>query len=609
MFIRATTQKDSKTGRIYTNYRLVESYRNHAGKVRQQTLLNLGVHFNFPKDQWKMLADRIEEIRSGQMSIILYDQDLEKEAKRIAKLVLRKFSTTLNHYSQGSTNETTKTDYQTVDVNSIQHQDTRKIGCEHVAVHAARQLNLAEALKEVGFNDKQSKIALGSIISRLIQPGSELSAHRYLSEHSALDEMIDTDFTSLSLKNFYRVSDLLLKHKEAIENRIYQREKDLFNIEETVTLYDITNTYFEGQCARNNKAARGRSKEKRSDCPLVALGMVLDSSGFPRRTDIFPGNISEPKTLEGMLLALGASRNATVVMDAGFATEKNISWLKDQGYQYIVVSRKKHSDIPENIDKVIVKEDKNNIVQARMIENKETSEWDLYCHSSAKEAKSKQMISQVSARYEEELKKLSDGLTKKGCTKKYDKVMEKLGRLKEKYKKVNKYYDITILADNDNKLALSITWKQKSDTAMTSRHGMYCLRTNVKNLDEKTFWNIYTMLTDLESAFRSLKSELGMRPVYHQKEDRVDGHIFISILAYHLLHTIRYQLKQKGIHSSWQTLRQVLQTHCRITTTLQLKDNKSVTIRKTCSPDANQAEIYKALGIASHPGKTEKLYT
>ena len=138
--------------------------------------------------------------------------------------------------------------------------------------------------------------------------------------------------------------------------------------------------------------------------------------------------------------------------------------------------------------------------------------------------------------------------------------------------------------------------------------GIYCLRTNRKDLDAETFWRIYTMLTDLESAFRSLKSELGMRPVYHQKEVRVDGHIFISIIAYHLLHTIRYQLKQKGIHDSWQTIRESLQTHCRITSTMQLENGKVLKIRKTSSPDVNQASIYKALDLASHPGKTEKIY-
>ena len=607
MYIRATSQRNQKTGQSYTTHRLVESYRNQAGKVRQQTLLNLGAYFNFPKDKWKALADRIEEIRSGQNSLFDHDPILEKEAQRIARLVLRKFSNPIDT-PQKSQEETAPTDFQTVDINSINHQDTRKIGCEHVADYAAKQLELAQTLKGIGLNEKQSEIAVGSIIGRLVQPGSELSTHRYLSEHSALDELMGTDFSDLSLKNFYKISDLLLKHKETIEKRLYQREKDLFDLQESVTLYDITNTYFEGSCGSNPKAQLGRSKEKRSDCPLVALGMVLDSSGFPKRSSIFPGNISEPKTIKEMLSALEASQTATVVMDAGFASEDNIAWLKAEGYQYIVVSRKRHSEIPKDTPKVLVKEDKHNIVEARMVENKETSELELYCHSSAKAAKAKQMVSKSVIRYEEELKKLSAGLTKKGCTKKYEKVVEKLGRLKEKYRKINKYYDITVNPDEANKIALSITWSKKPDAENSERLGMYCLRTNRKDLDENTFWNIYTMLTDLESAFRSLKSELGMRPVYHQREDRVDGHIFISILAYHLLHTIRYQLKHKGIHESWQTLRQVLQTHCRITTTLQLKNNQSVTIRKTCSPDVNQSVIYKALGIADHPGRTEKIY-
>lgn len=607
MFIRATSQQDKKTGQSYTTHRLVESYRNHEGKARQRTLLNLGTHFDLPKNQWKNLADRIEEIGKGQASLFDNNPLIEKEAQRIAKLISRKFSDFSNETEE---NQTAKnTDYQTVDINTLDHNDIRKIGCEHVGYHAAQQLQLTQILQANGFNKKQSDIALGTIISRLVQPGSELSTHRYLSEHSALDELLETDFSNLCLKNLYKISDQLLKNKEQIEKQLYQREKDLFNLEEAVTLYDITNTYFEGRSCANPKAQLGRSKEKRNDCPLVALGLVLDSSGFPKKSAIFPGNVSEPKTMEEMLIALEACADATIVMDAGFATENNIDWLKEAGYKYIVVSRKRQLNIPEDAATVIVKADKNNIVKAQLIENKETAELELYCHSTAKAAKSKQMVSKSMAHYEEELKKLSSGLSKKGCTKKYEKVMEKLGRLKEKYKRVSRHYDVTVSADDAFKDALSITWIQKIDVENNERLGMYCLRTNRVDLDAETFWNIYTMLTDLESAFRSLKSELGMRPVYHQKEERVDGHIFISILAYHLLHTIRYQLKQNDIHESWQTLRQVLQTHCRITSTLQLKNGQAVRIRKTSSPDVNQSLIYKALGIASHPGRTEKKYT
>lgn len=611
MFIRASTQRDKKTNREYTTHRLVESYRNQSGKVRQRTLLNLGVNFDIPREQWKSLADRVEEILSAQTTLLQLEAPIEKESQRIAKLLTKKYSEAPTRViASHSTNNSIAqdSDIQSVDINSLEYKDVRKVGCEYIGYHAIKQLNLIGILKAANFNDKQINLAIGSIIGRLAQPGSELSTHRYLTEHSALDELLGVDFSTLSLKNLYKISDQLLKNKATIEESIYQREKDLFNLEDIVTLYDITNTYFEGSCSQNKKAQYGHSKEKRNDCFLVALGMVLDSSGFPKKSNVFPGNISEPKTMAEMLQALNAENNATIVMDAGFATEENIAWLKDKGYKYIVVSRKKNGTVPENMESVIVKKTNNNLVQASLVNNTETDELELYCHSTAKEAKTKQMVAKFSERYEIELEKLSDGLDKKGHTKKYEKVMEKLGRLKQKHRKVGKLYEVNVEVDEESKLATKLTWEKKDNPNGMDKSGMYCLRTNRKDLDETTFWNIYTMLTDLESAFRSLKSELGMRPVYHQKENRVDGHIFISILAYHLLHTIRYQLKQQGLNESWQTIRQVLQTQCRITSSLKLKDGGTVLIRKSNNPDTNQAAIYNALGITSHPGETEKTY-
>jgi transposase len=606
MFIRASVQKDKTTKREYKTFRLVESYRNQSQKVRQRTILNLGSNFDFPQEQWKIIADRVEEILSGQETLFKIDKETEKEANRIAKVLTKKHADTSVKNSSRQ-NKSIETDFQSVDVNSLDHKDVRKVGCEHVAHQAIKQLDFVEILKDENFNDKQINTAIGTIVARLIQPGSELSTHRYLTEHSALDELLGVDFSKLPLKNLYKVSDQLLKCKENIEIALYKREKDLFDLEEIITLYDITNTYFEGGSLANEKAQFGRSKEKRNDCLLVALGMVLDSSGFPKKSSIFPGNISEPKTMEDMLKELKAEDNATIVMDAGFATEDNISWLKSKHYKYIVVSRKRNKVAPDNIDSVIVKNDNSNLVKASLVENTETEELELYCHSTAKQEKTIQMVNKFAERYENELRKLLLGLTKKGCTKKYEKVVEKLGQLKEKYKKIAKYYDVYVTPDKENKFAIEITWK-KNGHADSNDFGTYCLRTNRKDLDEVTFWNIYTTLTELESAFRSLKSELGMRPVYHQKTKRVDGHIFISILAYHILHTIRYQLKQHGFNESWKTLRQILQTQCRITSTLKLEDERIVSIRKSNSPDANQAAIYSALGIDNHPGITEKTY-
>ena len=606
MYIRSSSQIDKKTGAIYTTHRLVVSYRNQDGNVRQQTLINLGCHFKIEKKHWKLLANRIEEILKNQQTLFEIDVAIEKEALRIAKLVTKKWAD-LYQKPKVQQHEVTR-DLQTVDVNSLTHQDIRKIGNEYAGYHAAKILKLDEILNNLNFNNKQLNLALGSIIGRLAHPGSELSTYYYLTEHSGLDELLGTDFSNLPLKNIYKISDQLLKHKEAIETALYKQEKGLFDLEEVITLYDITNTYFEGRCLSNPKAQYGRSKEKRNDCCLVALGMVLDSSGFPKKSKIFPGNISEPKTLEKMLTELNKDKSTIIVMDAGIATEGNIHWLRTSGYKYIVVSRKQNLVMPKDKDAVIVKESKNNLVKASLIENKETEEFELYCHSQAKEAKTKQMHDKSSIRYETELQKIANGLNKKGGTKKYDKVLQKLGRLKEKYRKINKYYDVSIKADVENKFVIGITWVRNDESRCGNQLGIYCLRTNKEGLDEKTFWEIYTTLTELESSFRSLKSELGFRPVYHQKEKRVDGHLFISILAYHLLHTIRYRLKMHNINASWQTLREILSTQCRITSTLRLENNKTVKIRKTTSPDADQLAIYKALGITSHPGETEKTY-
>jgi transposase len=372
-------------------------------------------------------------------------------------------------------------------------------------------------------------------------------------------------------------------------------------------LYDITNTYFEGRSLANPKAQYGRSKEKRNDCVLVSLGMVLDSSGFPKKSEIFPGNVSEPKTLQQMLELLGNNNTATIVMDAGIATKENIAWLRAQNRKYIVVSRKRNLEMPVNRERIIVKEDTHNLVQVSLVKNDKTNELELYCHSKAKEAKTKQMRNKFSTRFEDELQKLREGLTKKGSTKIHEKILQRIGRLKEKYNKVGKFYEITATSDSQNKNTIEITWSKKEDSSIHNT-GMYCLKSNRLDLDEVSFWNIYTTLTELESAFRSLKSELGFRPVYHQKEHRIDAHLFISIIAYHLLHTIRYQLKAKGICASWETLRDILDTQCRITTTLSLKDGRKVQIRKTTTPDTNQLQIYKALDIDTHPGKTEKAY-
>jgi transposase len=289
-------------------------------------------------------------------------------------------------------------------------------------------------------------------------------------------------------------------------------------------------------------------------------------------------------------------------MDAGIATEENIEWLKGEKYRYLVVSRKKHREFSET-EAEEVKNDKNGTVKVQKVVNEQTGEVELYCHSSRRELKEKAIQERFNKRFEQSLCNLQAGLSKKGCVKKYDKVVERVGRLRQKYSRASKNYTISVEKDEKSANASQITWKcEPSPQSKDSYPGVYCLRTNRDDLDGPTLWRTYTMLTDLEAVFRSLKSELGLRPVFHQKAQRTNGHLFISLLAYHLVHTIRFQLKKKGIHSSWSSLRKQLMGHNRTTVTMKCQDGKTVHIRKSTRPEPRQQEIYQALDLVCHPG-------
>ena len=185
--------------------------------------------------------------------------------------------------------------------------------------------------------------------------------------------------------------------------------------------------------------------------------------------------------------------------------------------------------------------------------------------------------------------------------------MVKIGRLRQKYSRVSRQYLIPVEKDEKTGNAVKISWQQQPAPDMTDTYpGVYCLRTSQTNWDESTLWDTYTMLTDLEAVFRSLKSELGLRPIHHQITERVSGHLFITVLAYHLVHAIRFRLKQSKIHSSWSSLRKILSTQSRVTVSMQCKNGSTVHIRKSTRPEAEQQQIYTALVVKSHPGNAIK---
>ncbi len=617
MYIRQTRTNNKVTGEGYFTFRLVRGERI-GGRVRQITLLNLGRNFPIKQDDWPLLCSRIEQLLQPQDTLLAMacSEHIERAAQRYFGQLVARVSLPeqgnddtgfASHSDAAAVTEPPTSDIQEIDVDSLQITQPRSVGVEHVALHVLSQLGLIEKLTSLGINGVMRAAILGNLIGRMAQPASELATWHWLQTQSALGELIDVDFAGMSHMSLYRASDLLMRHRAEIEDGLFSSIRTLFMLEETVTLYDLTNTYFEGEATANPKASNGRSKEKRSDCPLVTLGLVLDGSGFVRRSKTFAGNVTEGKTLEVMLSGLNAPRGALVIMDAGIATEANLAWLVEHGYRYLVVRRGGVRQFDE-AHAVSIETAGGETLRLQKEISEDGQELRLYCHSAGREAKETAMVSSFAQRFETALQKIADGLTKPRCEKRYDKLLERVGRLKQKSRGVSQHYSVTLVPDEMGKTATGLTWEKKLIAGSMATHpGVYCLRSNELTWDEEKLWRTYTMLTDLESVFRSLKSELGLRPVFHSKEDRSDGHLFITVLAYQCVQALRTTLKAAGINDSWSSLRQTLSVQRRVTVSVRRKDGRSVHVRKSTVAEPALMPIYKVLGVNSNPGGTKKL--
>jgi len=604
MFIKKTLKTDSKNGKVYCAYHLVESVRTEKGP-RQRTLLYMGSEIDLPEGEHKLLAQCIGEIISDQRGFIPYPEEVERLAQFYASQVIRRLSV-----ADGAENEELEPEFVSINVNSIEKSEPRTVGAEHILLQMANQLDLSKELKELGLSETDISLALGSIIARAVFPDSERSTYNWLCNDSGLGELLDLDFKKSSLDKLYQISDKLLSHKEALEVYLEAVECKFHGYKSTIALYDLTNTYMEGQAKSNPKAAHGFSKEKRYDCPLVTLGLVMNEHGFLNRTSILPGNASEPKTLEEMIKNLSVHQSLfkpTILLDAGIATEANLVWLRENGYTYVVSARQEAPSMDLEGELVSVG-DLHDFVKAALIKSEDNSEekW-LYCESEAKAAVALDMKQSFRRRFEEDLKKLSDGLIKPKSRKKLSKVIERVGRLKEKHKRISGCYEVNVIPSEDKSTACSIEWRVIEEKMSDKLTGQYFLRTNLVSMEAKELWQLYNTLRGVEDAFRFMKSSLGLRPVYHQKGHRVDGHLWITILAYHLIQNCLYQLKKQGFHYHWKTIRKIMVGRVRVTMQAKTEDGKTLYHRSTTKAEGEQKEIYRALEMSPQILKAQKI--
>ena len=599
VFIRRTQTRRTQDGKPYFSHRLVHSERV-GDAVRQRTLLNLGRHFDIPQAQWPQVCARIDDILAGQAPLVAdCPHAVEHEAQRIAgQLVARG--------AQVSGAAAGPTDVQPLDVDSLRLVRPRSVGVEQLGLWALEQLGLPALLADLGVNGALRAAAAGVIVGRLAHPASERATHRWLQERSGLGELLGVDFETVGAMQLYRASDALVKHREAIEAHLFDRAMGLFDLQPTVTLYDLTNTYFEGGAGEQPQAQRGHSKEKRSDCPLLTLGLMLDASGFVRRSKVFAGNVREQRTLAGMLEALEAPPGALVVMDRGVATEACVEWLRDHDYRYLVVSRERHRQFDAEAA-VSLRTRSNQTVHMHKVVSTDPDEVRLYCYSEERAEKERGIVERFATRFETALTQLHEGLARPRAHKRLDQVWQRIGRLKTKHSRVASHYQIEVTADETGEKAVAVTWTRRPrDGSMATHPGVYCLRSSETAWDEDALWRTYTTLTDVEAVFRSLKSELGLRPIYHHKPRRADGHLFITVIAYQLVQIIRTRLRGHGNPASWTTLRRILDGQQRVTATFRRPDGRALHVRTATQAEPGQRDIYEALGVDPHPGGVRK---
>lgn len=609
MYIKKVRKSNQSSKKVYEYLHLVDNVRTDKGP-RQRLILNLGTA-DIPPEQYKELANCIEALLTGQKQLFSADPKIEKQARKAVDKIRVKGAKDQPVDNPSNSEITAASDYQTIDAASLQAGELRSLGPEYICHATWQELHLDELLTAHGISTHVLPLMKALVIGRLTSPGSELHTWDWVENRSALYELTGSPLRA-SLNSLYRAGDRLFKCKEALEGHLAGREADLFDLPETMCFFDLTNTYFEGQAAANPKARRGHSKEKRSDCKLLTLALVIDEQGFAKYSQLYPGNQVESRTLAQIIESLvrlrpNPAKERTVIVDAGIATKDNIAFLKEHHFHYIVVHRGKSDFTPDDTDRMqIIHQAERYLLEVKR--RQKDNEAFLLCRSTARQGKDRGIRTRQENLFLERLQYYHDGLGKKGRTKSYPKVIEMIGRLREKYPRASKLYDVEVVAaDKPGKSvkARAVVWKKRSSYDQEHKFdGCYVLRTDRLDLSDDQIWKTYVMLTRVENAFRSMKSSLGLRPNFHQIEQRADTHLFISVPAYHILHVIEYKLRQAGDHRSWATIRDILSTQQRLTIEYNVKEQNQVNrhhLRVCSSAEPEHKRIYRSMGLAETP--------
>jgi transposase len=607
MYFKSVLRVNPATKKWDSYYRIVESYRNTVGRVCHRTILNIGfLDESISPEQLNLVARTLTDMYQQKASIF---PETDPVVSRLVAEYWTKIKTEkrldLSFYDKES---------RMVDADTIRHNNVREIGAEWICYNTWQQLGIDKVLIDNNFTESEIQLAQTQIISRAVYPGSELATSKWIKENSAITEITGFDLSKINKDRLYKSALKLNSIQKELERHLSIKTNEIFDIQDKIVLYDLTNTYFEGEKRNSSLAKFGRSKEKRSDCRLVVLALVVNIYGFIKHSSIHEGNFSDTKGLDkiiGSLDTVTGTNKPLIVLDAGIATKENLALIRGKGYNYLCVSRTKLKNYKFDTSRLTTfletkspqgSANKKEVILKKII-TEDNTDFCIEIKSDRKALKEQGMKSQFDSRFETELEKIKTSIHKKGGVKLADKVNQRIGRAKQKYPSAQGKYEISLSYDSTRKTVLGMQWElnpQKNQQANDAL-GIYFIRTSMDMKDEIIVWNVYNTIREIESTFRTLKNDLDLRPIYHKKDESTIAHLNLGLLAYWLVNTIRCQLKGHEINNCWTEIVRIGNTQKVITTTGYNKAEKEIKVRKCSEPEQKLKAIHQALNIKNRP--------
>jgi len=575
MYLRHTTHK--KNGKTQVYWRLVRSVR-HGRKVVQETVAQLG--------------------------------ELDAEGRARAQALARGVTGDVTVASQRHLFEADDdADAVPVKLGQVRLERSRGFGAVWLGWLLWRTLKLDELCGELLPPGRESvawaDVVAILVIGRLCEPSSELHLAEQWYRTTALEDLLRIPAESVYDERLYRTLDRVLPHKEAIEQHLVRRFGELFDLDYDLLLYDVTSTYFEGQCADPSIAQRGYSRDHRPDCVQVNIALVVTRDGMPLGYEIFPGNTVDVTTVEEIVSAMerrfGKAKRVWV-MDRGMVSAENIAWLNDTGRRYVIGTPRSElkrwaRQLAERSDWRRIRED----VEVKICRGPEGSETFLLCRSAARVEKEHAMHERFCQRIEAGLERMARRIGKSKRRLNPGVLERQIGRLLERHARAAARYSIAIDDDptHDSGLRLKWTAHPEWDEWANLSEGTYILRSNVQEWTDEELWKTYTQLTEAEAAFRIHKSELAIRPVWHQKAERIKAHILVCFLGYALWKTLQQWQSRAGLGDSPRTILTELSRITVADVVLPLADGSARELRIRCvvRPDRSQAILLDRLGL------------